>query len=289
VRGSGGGGRCRRVQESLRAAAVRRPCAFAQRPNLLVRELDAERVFRDWRERFGAAIEELFARVSRGGAMEQSLAAHDGQVMRDLIELAPPGIDELVAILEVTDTLIDPPSPESSDLIVIDTAPTGHALRLIEMPSLVHEWVKAMMSILLKYQPVFGVGELGAVMLRLSQGLGRLRDVMSDASRTRFIVVTRAAALPRAETIRLLDHLRLARISVPAVIVNAVGAGSCSRCESDGRAQRREIAALRGALKAADPPPAVLLAPAQIPPPRKHNRLRDWRALWRGILEPREP
>ena len=35
---------------------------------------------------------------------------------------------------------------------------------------------RALMSILLKYQPVPGVGELGAVLLRISQGLGRLQD-----------------------------------------------------------------------------------------------------------------
>ena len=71
------------------------------------------------------------------------------------------------------------------------------------MPALVHDWVKAVMAILLKYQPVIGVGELGAVLLRLSQGLGRLRALLTDPARTRFVVVTRPAALPRAETVRL--------------------------------------------------------------------------------------
>jgi len=37
------------------------------------------------------------------------------------------------------------------------------------------------MSILLKYQPVIGVGELGAVLLQLSRGLGRLRALLDDA------------------------------------------------------------------------------------------------------------
>ena len=68
---------------------------------------------------------------------------------------------------------------------MIDTAPTGHALRLLEMPALVHDWVKALMAILLKYQPVVGVGDLGAVLLRLSQGLGRLRELLNDPARTR--------------------------------------------------------------------------------------------------------
>ena len=72
--------------------------------------------------------------------------------MRDLLELAPPGIDELAAIIDVTETL-GVNAGARRDLIVVDTAPTGHALRLLEMPALVHDWVKAIMAILLKYQP----------------------------------------------------------------------------------------------------------------------------------------
>ena len=34
--------------------------------------------------------------------------------------------------------------------------------------------------ILLKYQPVAGLGELGAVLLRMSQGLGRLKTLLAD-------------------------------------------------------------------------------------------------------------
>ena len=163
--------------------------------NLSVRELDPSRGFAALRDRFARGIEELMLRV--GGS------AGDRQVLHDLLELAPPGVDELVAIVEVIETLDADAGAATFDLIVIDTAPTGHALRLLEMPALVHDWVKAVMSILLKYQPVIGVGDLGAALLRLSRGLGQLRALLTNPARTRFLVVTRAAALPRAETVRL--------------------------------------------------------------------------------------
>ena len=114
------------------------------------------------------------------------------------------------------------------NLVVVDSAPTGHALRLLEMPGLAHDWVKALMAILLKYQSIVGVGGLGEVLLRLSQGLRRLRELLTDPARTTFVAVTRPAALPHAETLRLLRRLRAASISVPAVIVNAMGSGSCA-------------------------------------------------------------
>jgi arsenite-transporting ATPase len=248
--------------------------------NLTVRELDADAAFKEMRETIANAIEDLFARVSRGGGIETSLAAHDRQVMRDLLELAPPGVDELVAIIEVTQTLAVAKGRQPFDLIVIDTAPTGHALRLIEMPTLVHEWVKAVMAILLKYQQVVGLGELAAVLVRLSQGLAGLREVMADSVRTRFIAVTRAAALPRAETARLLRRLASAKVSVPAVIVNAVGSGTCLRCRRDRRADAEGIAALRKELIGSPGTDQIVIAPAVAPAPHGPERLHAWRSAW---------
>jgi arsenite-transporting ATPase len=243
-------------------------------PNLLVRELDAGKAFAALRDRLAEGIEDLFLRV--GGS------AADRQAMRDVLELAPPGVDELAAIIDVTEALDGTGSAPRCDLIVIDTAPTGHAFRLLEMPGLVHDWVRTVMAILLKYEPVVRIGALGAVLLRLSKGLGRLRALLGDAARTRFVVVTRAAALPRAETVRLLERLHAASIAAPLVIVNAVGAGTCSRCRGERRRQQEEVLALarkltrRGASK-----PLLLLAPAMVPPPSGAPSLRGFLRQWR--------
>jgi arsenite-transporting ATPase len=250
-------------------------------PNLAVRELDAGRAFDMVRTRFTEAIDRLFRQAADAGAVEAAVARQDWQAMRDLIELAPPGVDELVAVIEVTETLFAG-RRSAFELVIMDTAPTGHALRLIEMPGLVHAWVRTLMGILLKYQPVVGVGDLGAVLLRLSQGLSRLRDLMSDPGLTRFIAVTRTGALPRMETVRLLERLDGSGIATPAVLVNAVGAGTCRRCERDRATQRTEIAALRRVLARRRGRPLVLTAPAEIPPPHGVRALRAWIKTWRA-------
>ncbi len=161
---------------------------------------------------------------------------------------------------------------------VMDTAPSGHALRLLEMPALVHDWARALMSIVLKYQPVAGVGELGAVLLELSQGLGRLRALLADPRRTSFVAVTRGAALPRAETVRLIAALRRMKVHVPAIVVNAVGRGTCPRCRRASAAETREIAALR---RSAGRSRHVVIAPAEVPPPHGAAGLRRWQRTWR--------
>jgi arsenite/tail-anchored protein-transporting ATPase len=242
-------------------------------PNLRVRELDAARIFADLQAQFRHATEQLFEHLS-AGAID---IAHDRRVMLDLIDLAPPGIDELVAVIDVIDLLFAAESP-AHDVIVIDTAPTGHGLRLIEMPALAHEWVKAVMRILLKYQPLVRVGELGAVLLKLSRGLGRLRELMRDPMRARFVAITRAAALPRAETLRLLARLKTAHVSAPLVIVNAVGAGTCRRCRAERADQQREIAELLRIMRRSRR--AVLVAPAVLPPPHGAAALERWRETW---------
>ena len=256
--------------------------------NLTVRELDARRGFEELRRRFAGAIEDLFARLAGGGGMPAQASDHDRQVLNDLLELAPPGVDELVAIIEVTDALLSSDADRRFDLVIIDTAPTGHALRLLEMPALVHQWVKAVMAILLKYQAVVGVGELGAVLLRLSQGLNRLRDLLADDARTAFVVVTRPAQLPRAETARLARRLRAASIHVPVVVVNAFGAGTCGRCDRERQAQTRELTALRRDLGSKrSGASTIALTPGWIPPPRGIRDLLAFAAEWRRAAQSR--
>src|SRR6185503_16699692 len=103
--------------------------------------------------------------------------------------------------------------------------------------------------------------------------------------RTRFVAVTRAAALPRAETIRLLARLDAAAIAAPVVLVNAIGAGTCSRCRADHMRQTKEISALQRELRPrrGKRRRALILAPATIPPPS------GWRDLRRFFREWRQP
>jgi arsenite-transporting ATPase len=242
-------------------------------PNLEVRELDAPAALADLRRRYSDAIDGFFDRIVAASGLD---ASHDRQIMRDLIDLAPPGIDELVAVIAVTDRLIA--DEAAFDLLIIDTAPSGHALRLLEMPALVRDWTRAMMAILLKYQPVIAAGALGSTLLRLSQAIGRLRVLLSDGERARFITVTRAAALPRAETGRLLRRLEALDIPSPLVIVNAAGAGDCRRCRRVRRVQAREIAAVQRTVGRVRRD--VIVAAGETPPPAGTKALRAWQAGW---------
>jgi arsenite-transporting ATPase len=224
------------------------------------------------RDRYGRAIDALFDRLSRGSAFD---ASHDRHVMRDLIDLAPPGIDELIAITEVTDAIA---IEARYDLMIMDTAPSGHALRLLAMPEIVRDWVKALMSILLKYGLVGGLEDVGRLLVNLSQGLGRLREALQDPDRARFVAVTRPEILPVLETARMLDRLTALGIRVPTVIVNAIGVGTCRNCERVRAAQAEALGVLERKLRSRSR--SFVLARAEMPPPRGPRSLLQWRAGW---------
>ena len=250
-------------------------------PRLVARELDAEAAFRVRRDRYEKAVDEVFDGVLRGSRFD---VAYDRRVVRELMDLAPPGLDELFGVLTLVDSLLrtDPPP---QDLVIVDTAPTGHALRLLAMPAGALSWVHALLAILLKYRAIVGLGELASDLLDVARELRDLAALLRDPNRTRVVAVTRAAALPRLETLRLLRGLRRLDIPVGAVVVNAVTPPGCVRCRRTAARESRERVALdKAARSAAARPCAMISAPAESPPPAGVEGLRDWlrRWQWRG-------
>jgi arsenite-transporting ATPase len=110
-----------------------------------------------------------------------------------------------------------------------------------------------------------------------------LRARLADPTRSHFVVVTRAAALPRAESIRLLARLARLGIHSPVVVVNALGAGTCARCRRQRTAEVREVRGLRRDLEATRSRPALVGAPARMPAPNGRAELVAWRRDWRVL------
>ena len=245
------------------------PRAVQGTARLHVREIDAAIEMARLRRTYVDAVDEAFARITRGVGADQA-------AFRDLIDLAPPGIDEVIAIADVAEALTT--GTPDYDVVVTDTAPTGHALRLLQTPAVLREWTKALMAILLKYREIVGAGSLAALLVQLSKRLRGLQDALADGDRARFVVVTRPAALPSRESHELITALDRLGITVGAVIVNAIGRGRCARCRTIARAQAAEVERLaaRGSY-------AIIEAPAEVPPPHGSRALRAWGDSWRQV------
>ena len=242
---------------------------------LRARELDADRALARTRERYRRAVGETFDSLLRGSRFD---VAYDREALHGLMDLAPPGLDELFAVLSVIEALLEREPPY--DVVVLDTAPTGHALRLLEMPVTALAWVHALLAILLKYREVVGLGEVAAELVATARRLRELSALLGDAGRARVVAVTRAAELPQRETGRLLARLRRLRLDVPAVLVNALTWGACRRCRRVCRAERRTMAVPGRGARPRRRPWSMISTPALASPPRGVAELERWVRTW---------
>lgn len=248
--------------------------ALSARGRLEVRELDAAAAFLTYRQRYRAAVDALFDDLRGGSAFD---AVADRAVFERLFELAPPGIDELVALVTVVDLVGEDPGA----ILIVDTAPTGHALRLLSSQADLRGWLDLVMRILVKYQLSARAGSFGRQLVELSRGLRRLQGLLSDPTRTTFVAVVRPGTLPRMETLRLVADLRHLRVSVPMLIVNAETTGTCRGCRSRARVEAAGVTALARACRGRSQRCDIIHAPLQLPPPRGARELTQWSTVWR--------
>ena len=263
------------LSDVLDAPASDEPAAIRRGPpNLRVREIDAPRALASKRVELEAALTEIVSTIGQGAP------ATGADRAAELINLAPPGIDELFGIVSVVDARAD------YDAIVVDTAPTGHALRLLELPDAAREWIQALLRVLLKYRGLMRPGELARELVALAKSIRALQALLRDRTQTRFITVTRAGETPRLETERLFKRLRRLGLSTPAVIANALtdNAGACVRCRTVAAAERRSLAALRRTLQRQgrrSEQCAIIQAPLVAPPPTGVVALERWAGRWK--------
>lgn len=257
-----------------RIGDAEKPITAGRGATLFVREIDAAGGWREWRERYRQSIDAVFAKLAGPGAD----LAIDRAIVEELFDLAPPGMDEIVGMLAVVDALTRTESPV--DLVVVDTAPTGHTLRLLELPAQAHAWVRQIMRVMLKYRLAAAADQLSAEVVSLAKGLTELEKLLTNPRAAGFVVVTRAEQLPAVQTERLASWLRRHRIARRALIVNGVTPPGCARCRRIAARERRHIAAFAASAEWKSSNTAVVLASAVAPPPRGAATLQNWSSTW---------
>ncbi|HUO85316.1 MAG TPA: ArsA family ATPase, partial [Thermoanaerobaculia bacterium] len=202
--------------------------------NLVVEMIDTRALWRDFRESFGDAVSRaLKALTPRGFSL-----SHDQAVMEQLIDMAPPGADELFAILRLVKLRDD----ENLERVIVDTAPTGHFLRLLDLPRTAGEWVREFMRLLLRYREILPAGSLGEQLLEASRGLRSFEETLRSENAS-VIVVTRPDPLVMAETRRLLEELQRRSVRVSALIANAMTPASRCSCDQSRRSGELDVIA----------------------------------------------
>lgn len=196
------------------AHALRDVFAVEEPPaNLSVEIVETRERWERFRERMGREIEKAV-----GGLTPSNFSlSYDSDVISSLLDMAPPGADEIFAISRLAELLDDP----SVQRVFVDTAPTGHFLRLLDLPREAGEWVRELMRLLLRYKELVPPGALAEELLSDSRSMRRIGEALgSDASET--IVVTRVGETVASESGRLVTELERRGMRVSAVVLNAV-------------------------------------------------------------------
>jgi arsenite-transporting ATPase len=124
-------------------------------------------------------------------------------------ELDSPCTEEMAAF----DRFIAYASQDDWQAIVFDTAPTGHTLRLLELPM---DWSKQLDV------KVFSTVDSAAADDIAKQRFGKVIDMMRDPARSTFAFVMYPEATPIAEAKRAIDELATLGISLGLVVANLV-------------------------------------------------------------------
>ena len=182
--------------------------------NLRARQIDAAAAFDVMRAEYQRDVSAVFESIGLNRALDL-----DRRVLESLWESAPPGVDEIVALLEILD------AAEAGETLVVDTAPTGHFLRLIEMPGVALDWAHAIMRILVKYHAVGSLDAAARGVLGFARRLKDLQARLLDPQSTAAFVVTLDEPVVIAETERLIRTLRAASVPLAAILWNRADAG----------------------------------------------------------------
>ncbi|WP_435363205.1 ArsA family ATPase [Haloarchaeobius sp. DYHT-AS-18] len=155
----------------------------------------------------------------------------EGGPMEQLMGGAMPGADEAAAMQLFLQYLDDP----RFDRVVVDTAPTGHTLRLLELPEIMDSMVGRMLKLRERLggmmeglKGMFGGGPaqegdgMPDDLEELQKQIERLRAVLRDPTQTDFRVVMNPEEMSVFESKRLLAQLEEYGIPVGTVVVNKV-------------------------------------------------------------------
>jgi len=219
---------------------------------LRARQLDATAAFQRFRLEYESRVDELFGTLMPRGAD----ATYDRAIVRDLLALTPPGIDELYALSLLGEALAEARFTH----IVVDPAPTGHLLRLLEMPALALEWSHQLMRLMLKYKDVVGLGEAAQELLAFSRRTRALDALLRNDEKSGVVAVALDEPLVRGETGRLVAAVRAHGMNIIALLWN--------RVEGAPPPLPQDVALEQ------------LVSPRRVPPPIGVSAIRDWSRGW---------
>ncbi|MGZ4871548.1 MAG: ArsA family ATPase, partial [Candidatus Angelobacter sp.] len=183
-------------------------------PGLAAMEMDAVFEFRRWAAR-------IKSQLSSGTSMESGGLHVDltfeREVFAALMDVVPPGVDEVFAIFRILDLL-----EAKHGSVFIDMAPTGHALELLRMPDRILLWSRLLLKSLASHRTLALAQDVAVELAGLGQRVRKLLEMMRDPRQSRAWAVMLPEPVPDRQTQRLLAAMKELGIAVDSLFVNRV-------------------------------------------------------------------
>jgi len=211
-------------------------------PNLSAMEIDPNGSINDLITAGGDDAQEAMAGLGGVGSMFQELA------------FSIPGVDEAMSFAEVLKQL----KGMEYELVIFDTAPTGHTLRFLQFPTVMEKALDKLNQLSTQFGPMIN-NLMGGRGMPNGQSfddvVGKLRDLQStiaevnkqfkNADLTTFVPVLIPEFLSLYETERMIQELGGYEIDTHAMVVNQLlfpkSDNPCEQCNARRKMQKKYL------------------------------------------------
>ncbi|MFH1856380.1 MAG: ArsA family ATPase [Candidatus Omnitrophota bacterium] len=207
--------------------------------NLYALEVNAEKALSEFKIEYEGQIKKIL----------DTSTYLDQEDIDSIFALPIPGMDEVMGFK----TIVDLTESGNFDKYIVDTAPTGHALRLLSLPELLDEWIKVMAKMRWKYRYMvesfagtYRPDEGDDFLVDMKKTVKKIENILKDKNKCEFIAVTIPEEMAILETERLVNSLRRYGITVRQLIINnVVESRDCAFCRERKKEQSGYISKIR--------------------------------------------
>jgi len=178
-------------------------------------EIDAEELLKKYKAEHGAIIKKM---AERGTFFDQ-------EDIESFFLMSLPGLDEVMAIIKIANIL----NSREYDLIILDTAPTGHTTVFLSLPEKMEKWVEVVDMMMEKHRFMakrftgkYVKDECDEFLESQKHDVSKVKKLLTDSKTTEFVPVTIPEPMSIYEIERLVQLLENTRIPVNSVIANRI-------------------------------------------------------------------
>lgn len=201
--------------DSLEQELSNEPQLVSDFKNFYALEIDAKKTWENFKKEYGDDIREI---LDEGTYLED-------QEVSELFDLSIPGLDEVMGLKRIVDFMEE----EKYDRYILDTAPTGHTLRLLALPDLLDNWIKFLAKLRWKYRYMVSrfskesvEDKIDKFLMDMKKTVKHVNEILTDPEKTEFIAITIPEALGVYETKRMIEELDTLNIPVRHIVINNI-------------------------------------------------------------------